>query len=244
MRNAPRSPLPPPWFRPPQSSLTRDLPSLPPGGPREDIDNWPDERIWKELPNRLGAPGWALHDGPRLDKSITPMRRFGAEPMRYGKLFLAGDAAPLVPPTEAKGLNRALPKCRGAGRCLQGLFPIEGAAVRSTSQSALPRPGLAGAELLHHHDPTTPPQPRGRLPGAEAAAGPPGSHRAEPGRLDRARRELRRPPLIRARSRCLERRPLSCEGPPSAQPGSEVAGDRTVIDVTAIPVAAIPLEAG
>src|ERR1035437_7919450 len=56
MRNSSRSPLPPPWFRPAQSSLTGDLPSLPPGGPREDIDNWPDERIWKELPNRLGAP--------------------------------------------------------------------------------------------------------------------------------------------------------------------------------------------
>jgi len=80
--------------------------------PLEDIDNWPNDRIWEELHARLGAPGWTLQEGPILDKSITPMRSFVAEPMRFGKLFLAGDAAHIVPPTGAKGLNLALADVR------------------------------------------------------------------------------------------------------------------------------------
>jgi p-hydroxybenzoate 3-monooxygenase len=74
----------------------------------EDIDWWPDERIWAELRLRLGIPGWTLTTGPVLQKSITPMRSFVAAPMRYGPLFLAGDAAHIVPPTGAKGLNLAV----------------------------------------------------------------------------------------------------------------------------------------
>ncbi len=74
----------------------------------EDIDNWPDERLWDELAIRLG-PEAAAHmtRGPALEKSIAPLRSFVAEPMRHGKLFLAGDAAHIVPPTGAKGLNLA-----------------------------------------------------------------------------------------------------------------------------------------
>jgi len=74
----------------------------------EDIARWPDERIWAELRVRLGVPGWSLQSGPVLQKSITPMRSFVAAPMRYGNLFLAGDAAHIVPPTGAKGLNLAV----------------------------------------------------------------------------------------------------------------------------------------
>jgi p-hydroxybenzoate 3-monooxygenase len=74
----------------------------------EDIARWPDERIWAELRLRLGVPGWSLQSGPVLQKSITPMRSFVAAPMRYGNLFLAGDAAHIVPPTGAKGLNLAV----------------------------------------------------------------------------------------------------------------------------------------
>ena len=74
----------------------------------EDITRWPDERIWAELRLRLGVPGWSLRSGPVLQKSITPMRSFVAAPMRYGNLFLAGDAAHIVPPTGAKGLNLAV----------------------------------------------------------------------------------------------------------------------------------------
>jgi p-hydroxybenzoate 3-monooxygenase len=74
----------------------------------EDIASWPDERIWDELRRRLAVPGWSLRTGPVLQKSITPMRSFVAAPMRYGSLFLAGDAAHIVPPTGAKGLNLAV----------------------------------------------------------------------------------------------------------------------------------------
>jgi p-hydroxybenzoate 3-monooxygenase len=74
----------------------------------EDIARWPDERIWAELQRRLAVPGWTLQTGPVLQKSITPMRSFVAAPMRWGRLFLAGDAAHIVPPTGAKGLNLAV----------------------------------------------------------------------------------------------------------------------------------------
>src|SRR5437764_752789 len=74
----------------------------------DDISAWPDERIWAELQIRLAAPGWTLQEGPIIEKAITPMRSFVAEPMRFGRLFLAGDAAHIVPPTGAKGLNLAV----------------------------------------------------------------------------------------------------------------------------------------
>jgi len=74
----------------------------------EDINAWPDERIWGELQTRLAADGdWKLTEGPVLQKGITGMRSYVVEPMQYGKLFLAGDAAHIVPPTGAKGLNLA-----------------------------------------------------------------------------------------------------------------------------------------
>jgi p-hydroxybenzoate 3-monooxygenase len=76
--------------------------------PDDDIADWPDQRLWDELSARFALPGWELKQGPVLDKSITPMRSFVAAPMRYGRLFLAGDAAHIVPPTGAKGLNLAL----------------------------------------------------------------------------------------------------------------------------------------
>ena len=76
--------------------------------PGENLEEWPDERIWSELQARLGVDGWTLHEGPILEKGVTPMRSFVAEPMRWGNLFLAGDAAHIVPPTGAKGLNLAV----------------------------------------------------------------------------------------------------------------------------------------
>ena len=76
--------------------------------PDTDIAEWPDEQIWAELSRRFDLPGWTLQQGPVLEKSITPMRSFVCAPMRYGRLFLAGDAAHIVPPTGAKGLNLAL----------------------------------------------------------------------------------------------------------------------------------------
>ena len=74
----------------------------------EDLARWPDDRIWDELRRRLSVPGWELKDGPITEKAISPMRSFVASPMRYRRLFLAGDAAHIVPPTGAKGLNLAI----------------------------------------------------------------------------------------------------------------------------------------
>jgi p-hydroxybenzoate 3-monooxygenase len=75
--------------------------------PGAEVADWPDERIWEELHLRLATPGWSLPEGPVIEKGITPMRSFVAAPMRYGSLYLAGDAAHIVPPTGAKGLNLA-----------------------------------------------------------------------------------------------------------------------------------------
>jgi p-hydroxybenzoate 3-monooxygenase len=76
--------------------------------PDEDINHWPDDRIWQELHMRFVAEGWTLAEGPILQKGITGMRSFVVEPMHYGRLFLAGDAAHIVPATGAKGLNLAV----------------------------------------------------------------------------------------------------------------------------------------
>jgi len=81
--------------------------------PEEDIANWPDQRIWQELRTRLEVvKGWKLTEGPVLQKGITGMRSFVVEPMQYGRLFLAGDSAHIVPPTGAKGLNLAVADVR------------------------------------------------------------------------------------------------------------------------------------
>ena len=74
----------------------------------EKVENWPDDRFWDELRRRLpDAAARTLVTGPSIEKSIAPLRSFVAEPMRFGRLFLAGDAAHIVPPTGAKGLNLA-----------------------------------------------------------------------------------------------------------------------------------------
>jgi p-hydroxybenzoate 3-monooxygenase len=81
--------------------------------PGDDIADWPDERIWAELERRMEVDGdWALAQGPIVEKGITPLRSFVAAPMRCGRLFLAGDAAHIVPPTGAKGLNLAVADVR------------------------------------------------------------------------------------------------------------------------------------
>lgn len=78
--------------------------------PDEDLAAWPDERIWAELGTRLhrADPAWMLTEGPILDKGVTSLRSIVTEPMRHGRLFLAGDAAHIVPATGAKGLNLAV----------------------------------------------------------------------------------------------------------------------------------------
>jgi p-hydroxybenzoate 3-monooxygenase len=91
--------------------------------PEEDIANWPDDRIWSELRLRMATrDGWELRDGPITQKGITPMRSFVAEPMQYGKLFLLGDAAHIVPPTGAKGLNLAVADVRVLTKALTDFY--------------------------------------------------------------------------------------------------------------------------
>ena len=81
--------------------------------PGEELEEWPDERIWEELQARFALEGgFSLTEGPIVEKGITPMRSSVVEPMRYGRLFLAGDAAHIVPPTGAKGLNVAVADVR------------------------------------------------------------------------------------------------------------------------------------
>jgi p-hydroxybenzoate 3-monooxygenase len=80
--------------------------------PDTDVAEWPDSRIWDELGTRLAAEGFTLNEGPVLEKGVTGMRSFVAEPMRHGRLFLAGDAAHIVPPTGAKGMNLAIADVR------------------------------------------------------------------------------------------------------------------------------------
>ncbi|GAA2316763.1 4-hydroxybenzoate 3-monooxygenase [Nonomuraea roseoviolacea subsp. roseoviolacea] len=86
-------------------------------------EEWPDERVWAELRARLETvPGFTLATGEILEKSVTPMRGFVAEPMQYGRLFLAGDAAHIVPPTGAKGLNLAVADVRVLAEALDRFF--------------------------------------------------------------------------------------------------------------------------
>jgi p-hydroxybenzoate 3-monooxygenase len=97
--------------------------------PDEEVGNWPDERIWEELATRFALDGWTLDQGPVFERAVTPMRSFVAEPMQYGRLYLAGDAAHIVPPTGAKGLNLAVHDVRVLSdaliRCFRDRSPDE-----------------------------------------------------------------------------------------------------------------------
>jgi p-hydroxybenzoate 3-monooxygenase len=90
--------------------------------PSDRIAQWPDDRIWSELEARLAADGFTLERGPIVDKGITPMRSFVVEPMQFGRLFLAGDAAHIVPPTGAKGLNLAVADVRVLAAALESFL--------------------------------------------------------------------------------------------------------------------------
>lgn len=92
--------------------------------PNDDrLENWSDDRIWSELTTRLAThDGWRLLDGPILERGITRMRSVVAEPMRHGCLFLAGDAAHVVPPTGAKGMNLAVADIKVLGEALAAWY--------------------------------------------------------------------------------------------------------------------------
>ncbi|HEX6380663.1 MAG TPA: 4-hydroxybenzoate 3-monooxygenase [Acidimicrobiia bacterium] len=92
-------------------------------GPDEALDAWPDGRIWEELNARLALDrGFVLNEGPVLERGVTTMRSFVVEPMRYGRLFLAGDAAHIVPPTGAKGMNLAVADVAVLAEALERFF--------------------------------------------------------------------------------------------------------------------------
>ncbi len=160
--------------------------------PDEDIAEWPDDRIWGELHARLGLDGWTLADGPVLEKGVTGMRSFVAEPMQHGRLFLAGDAAHIVPPTGAKGLNLAIGDvgllAAGPRRVVRERRPER--ARRLLDE--LPSPRLAGGALLVLDDLDAAPRRRGRRFRASAPARPASlRHDVNSCRHD-AGRELRR----------------------------------------------------
>ena len=98
--------------------------------PHDDLANWPDDRIWQELGARLATTdGWKLIAGPIIQKDIVAMRSFVVEPMQYGRLFLAGDAAHIVPATGAKGMNLAVADVRVLARALSEFFASRSVAL-------------------------------------------------------------------------------------------------------------------
>jgi p-hydroxybenzoate 3-monooxygenase len=107
----------------------------------DHIDQWPDDRFWDELKRRLDQEAAdQLVTGPSIEKSIAPLRSFVAEPMRFGRMFLAGDAAHIVPPTGAKGLNLAASDVHYLARALQEYYDEKSSAgIDGYSEKALCR---------------------------------------------------------------------------------------------------------
>jgi p-hydroxybenzoate 3-monooxygenase len=94
--------------------------------PDEPLGEWSDDRIWDELNRRLSTvDGWSPNTGPIFQKGVTGMRSFVAEPMRCSRLFLAGDAAHIVPPTGAKGLNLAAADVAVLSRALDNYYRLQ-----------------------------------------------------------------------------------------------------------------------
>ena len=109
--------------------------------PTVNPDHWPDARIWEELQARLAtSDGWTLTEGPVIQKGVIGMRSLVVEPMQYGRLFLAGDAAHVVPPTGAKGLNLAVADIRVLARALTEFYRSKGSErLESYSEQCLRR---------------------------------------------------------------------------------------------------------
>ena len=115
----------------------------------DKVERWSDDAFWAELRARLDAEAAAeLVTGPSIEKSIAPLRSFVAEPMRFGRLFLAGDAAHIVPPTGAKGLNLAAGDVGLLARALAEHYAREERRRHRRLFGALPAPRLARRALL------------------------------------------------------------------------------------------------
>ena len=108
--------------------------------PTENLAEWNDQRIWQELHARTEAEGFELTEGPIVQKGITPMRSFVAEPMQFGRLYLAGDAAHIVPPTGAKGMNLAIADVTVLARAMDEFYKTGSEeSLRRYSQTCLRR---------------------------------------------------------------------------------------------------------
>jgi p-hydroxybenzoate 3-monooxygenase len=106
-------------------------------GPQDDLAQWPDHRIWDELGQRLSGHVKTLQPGPIIEKSIVPLRSFVVAPMQYGRLFLAGDAAHIVPPSAAKGLNLAVADVCLLARAFERYYRGNDELLRNYSSRAL-----------------------------------------------------------------------------------------------------------
>jgi p-hydroxybenzoate 3-monooxygenase len=138
--------------------------------PDDHVSNWPDARIWEELHLRLaGSDGWQLAEGRIFQKGIIAMRSFVVEPLRHGRLFLAGDAAHIVPPTGAKGLNLAVNDVRVLSRALASYYKGSEEGLQGYSGEALKRVWRAEhfswwmTSMLHRFHDDTPFQHRLQL---------------------------------------------------------------------------------
>ena len=139
--------------------------------PQDEVKNWPDARIWEELHTRLATgEGWTLGEGRIFQKGIIAMRSFVVEPMRYGRLFLAGDAAHIVPPTGAKGLNLAVHDVRVLAEAFGSFYKTKNQQLLETySSTALKRVWRAEhfswwmTSMLHRFHDDTPFQHRIQL---------------------------------------------------------------------------------
>jgi p-hydroxybenzoate 3-monooxygenase len=134
--------------------------------PDADLADWPDRRVWDELHTRLELSGdWHLNEGPVLDKGVTAMRSMVVEPMQWRRLFLAGDAVHIVPPTGAKGMNLALADVYALGKALSAWYDDGGTELLDAySRTCLDRVWRAQhfswwmTSMLHQlpgHDPYT-----------------------------------------------------------------------------------------
>ena len=161
--------------------------------PDDPIESWPDARIWEELAGRLAtADGWKLREGPVLEKSVTDMRSFVVEPMQFGRLFLAGDAAHIVPPTGAKGLNLAVADARVLADALGRAREARRLERARRLLRDLSAPRLAGAGVLELDELAHPPPARLARPTASCARGCSARSSTTCARRPRRRRASRR----------------------------------------------------
>ena len=107
--------------------------------PADHPTDWPDDRVWAELRERTALDGWSLEEGPVLEKGVTGMRSFVAEPMQCGRLYLVGDAAHIVPPTGAKGLNLAVADAGTLAAAVVDWYAGDGGALERYSDACLRR---------------------------------------------------------------------------------------------------------